>query len=408
MPTKGELEKENKELRDQLADLQAELNRPRRRLSESDLSGSVPRRSATPSTLLRRYPPSEYNQPPSESRPPTPSHTPTPVVPAPVLKDLKIDPPPEFTGKPTEYATFIGACQFYFANKPVTFRDNDANKVSFVISRLRGHPASWAHAVHDTNEDDPILKSWPLFKAEMDTLFADPFHKEQTRRQLKALKQTGSASTFATEFKALAAILNKSDADKSFEFKEKLKETVQIQLAGLLSVNEPFDSLVCKAIQVDQALFNADKAFKKMAKSQNPGPSSQTPFRPPQQQSRNPPSSSSGGSRNSSFAGGSRANSATPGSVHTTSSTPRPPLSDAERQYREDNDLCRYCGGKGHYKKDCEKYKKKLEMDAKKGLPPRYPPPLSSSNVNASSAPARPVTVSHIISPSGKFDPQGH
>jgi hypothetical protein len=412
MVLKADLERENQELRAQVAELQAERIRHRRRLSESDLSASFPRRSATPSTLLQRYPPSEDHPPPSESRPPTPSRTLTPVVPAPVLKDLKIDPPPEFSGKTSEYTTFIGACQFYFANKPVTFgAGNEANKVSFVISRLRGYPATWAHALRDSNADDPILQSWPLFKAEMDILFANPFYKEEIRRQYKALKQTGSAIVFSTEFKALAAILNKSESDKSFEFKEKLKDNVQIQLAGLLSIDETFESLVRKAIQVDQALFNVDKALKKAVKSQTPGPlsSSQTPFRPPQpQQPRNNPSSSSGGSRNSSFPAGSRASSAAPGSVHATASTPRPPLSDAEKQYREDNNLCRYCGSKDHFRKDCDKYKKKLEIDAKKGLPPRYPPPPSSAHINASSAPARPVTVSHIISPPGKYDPQGH
>ena len=146
-------------------------------------------------------------------------------------------------------------------------------------------------------------------------------------------------------------------------------------------------------------MFNVDKALKKAAKSQNLAPSSsQTPSRPSQQPK----------NHSSSSTGGSRVNSAAPGSVHTASSlsNPRPPLSDAEKQYREDNNLCRYCGSKDHFRKDCDKYKKKLEMDAKKGLPPRYPHP-SSSNINAPPNPARPVTVSHIISPSGKYDPQG-
>ena len=204
-------------------------------------------------------------------------------------------------------------------------------------------------------------------------------------------------------------ILGKTESDKWFDFLEKLKDEVKVWLAGLLSLNECFDSITRKAIQVDQAMFNVDKARKKAAKSQNPAPaSSQTPSRPPQQQPRNHPSSSSGGPRNPSSTGGSRVSSAAPGSVHTASSlsNPRPPLSDAEKQYREDNNLCRYCGSKDHFRKDCDKYKKKLEMDAKKGLPPRYPHP-SSSNINAPPNPARPVTVSHIISPSGKYDPQG-
>jgi hypothetical protein len=60
-----------------------------------------------------------------------------------VLKDQKLDLPPEFDGKPSEYATFIGHCEFYFDNKPATFLDNGKAKVSCVINRLRGHPATW-------------------------------------------------------------------------------------------------------------------------------------------------------------------------------------------------------------------------------------------------------------------------
>src|SRR5271163_1425570 len=150
MPTKDELVKENQELREQVAGLEARLKAPRRSQSDPDLRDS--RLSATPSTLLRNYPP------PSPSPPPSPTPSPPPAQVAP--KDLKLDPPPEFNGKTTEYATFIGHLEFYFVNKPVTFGNDDANKVNFAISRLRGHPATWAHSVFCTNRNNPILKSW--------------------------------------------------------------------------------------------------------------------------------------------------------------------------------------------------------------------------------------------------------
>ena len=161
MVLKADLERENQELRAQVAELLAERPR-RRRSSESDaLSASTPRRSGsvTSSTLLRNYLPNQTPAP-SEPRPPSPSRTPTPVVPAPVLKDLKIEPPPEFNGKTAKYATFLSACQFYFNNKPVTFpRDHDANRINLVISRLHGNPMVWAHAIACANKDDPILHS---------------------------------------------------------------------------------------------------------------------------------------------------------------------------------------------------------------------------------------------------------
>jgi cell division septum initiation protein DivIVA len=56
--TKDQFEKENQELRDHVTELEAQLNRPRRSQSESNLRESV-RLSTTPSAVLRRYPPSE-------------------------------------------------------------------------------------------------------------------------------------------------------------------------------------------------------------------------------------------------------------------------------------------------------------------------------------------------------------
>jgi hypothetical protein len=397
--TKAQLERENQELRDHVAELEARNKSPRRVHSNPDIYGrreSVRLHSATPSTLLRNYPPTASASPPPPS-PTTSSHTLLLPIVAPVPRDLKIDSPPEFTGKTAEYDSFIGQCEFYFMNKPVTFGGNDVNKVNFVISRLRGNPSRWAHAVIRTNPLDPTLGSWPLFRGQLDSLYSDPLRMEQVRRDLEALKQTGSASAFAAEFKTLAAIRNLDVDEKIFQYKGKLKGTVQTALAGLLAPGESFDSIVYKSIVVDQTLFEVDKATKKAAKSQNP-PSSQQSPRPPQQQSRNP--SNPSGSRNPSFSNSAPRNSVPSSSRSPSSSTPHPPLSDAEKQYREDNNLCRFCGG-NHFKKDCEELKKKLEREAKKGLPPRYPTP-SSSHVNA------PVTVSHIISPAGKFDPQGH
>lgn len=202
----------------------------------------------------------------------------------------------------------------------------------------------------------------------MDSLVGDPLYLDQVRRNFHALKQTGSARTFAAELKTLAAILNLHPRKRAYQYREKLKGPVQTQLASLLSLDESFDSLVQKSIIVDQILFNVEKAAKKAAKSQNPNSTTNPSSRPPQAQPRagHPPSSAS---RNSNAP-----RHAPVSSQPRSSSNPRPPLTEAEKQYREDNNLCRFCGGP-HFKKDCERLKKKLERLAKKAPPPRYPPP---------------------------------
>src|SRR5437762_12936717 len=81
---------------------------------------------------------SHTEDPPPPTRSPSPHETPPPLA----LKDVKIDLPSEFDGKPAEYAAFIGHCRFYFDNKPSVFLDNGKHNVSLVISRLRGRSAT--------------------------------------------------------------------------------------------------------------------------------------------------------------------------------------------------------------------------------------------------------------------------
>jgi hypothetical protein len=47
----------------------------------------------------------------------------------PPRKESKLPEPPEFDGKPPEYAIFINHCDLYFRMRPVTFD----NKVAYVI-----------------------------------------------------------------------------------------------------------------------------------------------------------------------------------------------------------------------------------------------------------------------------------
>src|SRR5215510_12507677 len=101
--------------------------------------------------------------PPPTRSPSTRSPSPYSNTP-PALKDVKIDLPPEFDGKTAEYAAFIGHCEFYFDNKPSIFLDNAKNKVSLVISRLRGRAAIWAHALRRANHNNPVFTSWSLFR----------------------------------------------------------------------------------------------------------------------------------------------------------------------------------------------------------------------------------------------------
>jgi len=127
-----------------------------------------------------------------ESRTYDPSLLPVPTPSVPDLpmsfREPKIDPPPEFDCKVSEYATFLDHCEFYFDNKPSMFLNNDKNKVSLVSSRLRGRAATWAHALCRTNPANPAFLSWFQFRSLMNSLFEDTYYLEQVRHDFRALK----------------------------------------------------------------------------------------------------------------------------------------------------------------------------------------------------------------------------
>ena len=312
--------------------------------------------------------------------------------PIPTRKEPKLPEPPEFDGKPSEYATFINHCDLYFRMRPVTF-DEDYIKVAYVISRCRGSPAEWGHSLIESSS--PLLHDYDEFKEQLASMYADKQRRKALRQKLTTLKQTGSASKFAAEFKATANILGIDDESRIALFTAGLKREVQRNLALVRNI-DTFEELVDAAVQIDHVNFTLAKAdskvdskadsksFGKSGSNHGKSPPSSTSLSLPQQSRTNSTSSITPNNfRNSSL---------------KSPSSSRNPISQEEKDRRETLGLCRFCGG-NHFKRDCPSLKAKLEKEANKGPPPRYPTPASTSNVNSDS-----VTISHAIS--GKFPPQ--
>lgn len=290
---------------------------------------------------------------PSSSRP-SPS-------PPPVRKEPKL---PEFDGKPSEYATFINHCDPYFRMRPVTF-DTDYVKDAYVISRCRGSPAEWGHSLIESSSD--ILHDYDAFKEQLASMYADKQCRKALRRKLATLKQTGSASKFASEFLTIANILGINDESRFALFTNALKPEVQRALALVRDIDS-FEDLVDAAIQIDHVNYTLAKAESK-AESKAAGKSANGP----QGKGNTPPTSSRPQHPNvSSVSSGNTARALT--SSKSTSS--RNPISQEEKDRREALGLCRFCGG-NHFKRDCPSLKAKLEKEANKGPPPRYPTPAS-------------------------------
>ena len=87
------------------------------------------------------------------------------------LRDPKVEPPPEFSGKISEFPNFMAACSLVFTLCPNTYSTHE-RKVLFVISRLRGMAMSWARTIAE-DPNHPYRKDYPAFKTALSTLYSD-------------------------------------------------------------------------------------------------------------------------------------------------------------------------------------------------------------------------------------------
>ena len=180
--------------------------------------------------------------------------------------------------------------------------------------------------------------SFALFVEHLSASYGVVDEVNRAERQLRALRQTGSASSYYTIFNNLATLLNWGDAALRSQFYEGLKSRVKDQLAN---VDKPdtLESMKNLAIRIDNRLFERDQERKYES---TPAARYTTPFAP---RPTIPPPVSTGPIPMDIDA----VNARNPGSTQS----PRGPISIAERQRRRNNNLCLYCGNPGHSLANC-------------------------------------------------------
>jgi len=297
------------------------------------------------------------------------------------LRDPKVEPPPEFSGKISEFPNFMAACSLVFTLCPNTYSTHE-RKVLFVISRLRGMAMSWARTIAE-DPNHPYRKDYPAFKTALSNLYSDRNLRARNEDKLSHLVQTKSAATYAAEFQSLVDPLDLDDNSKCLLFHKGLKPGIKDTIANVGRA-ATFTLLLDQAISIDQRKHQRELEEKKSSSS---GPKSSTTSQP----SSTKAGVSAAEDRNPHFT---RSRNQPESSQPRGQKRPAPkgPISQQEKSRRIAEGLCLYCGESGHMRFNCPK-KSKTESIAIVGRyqapPPAFEESPSNSENSKSQATAR-------------------
>src|SRR5271169_719881 len=267
---------------------------------------------------------------------------------------LKVSKPPEFTGKTSEFKSFMSLCSLTFTMQPRTYR-SDEKKVLFMIAQFRGDALFWARQIVD-NPNHPLRRDYDAFIEALNNLYLDRNARTVASQKLLRLRQTGSVSSYATKFQSLAAIVEFGDNSLRDMFYDKLDSDIKDRLV-MMEMAPTLKGLINQAITLDQRSYQRRLEDKNSASS---GTRRKTDAKPKADSTNSKPQASRNDSRTTSKPQSSSASSSKSGpsksSVPSSShshSKPRGPLSDAEKRRRKAEGLCNYCGDLGHFADTC-------------------------------------------------------
>lgn len=258
-------------------------------------------------------------------------------VKSPTASKPKFEAPAPFSGKREDWKGFQSRLELYFLNTASQY-PTELDKIMFSISRL-GDTAAFKYMEKHIpsfklpEEERPILISQldSFFKAMSKTFGVTNAHV-LAESHLRALIQKGSALDYTNRFTTLAADTKWNDAAMISQYRLGLKTAVQDIMANQ---DEPdtFAGFSQLAIDIDNRQYGYS-ITKGTNRSSTTRPSSTSTA--PQRTA--PPSPAS-----------------PPSMAMDLSQAQHRPIDAQEKQRREDNNLCRYCGADDHWAKDCPK-----------------------------------------------------
>jgi len=280
----------------------------------------------------------------------TPSHPPS--APAPKLHE-----PEDFNGTRAKFSKFMTKLALVFFSDPTRYA-TDVAKISYAALYLSGSAADWFEPHLNKATGAICFMTYEAFVRALKNAYDDPDAQATAERKLHNLKQGNKdCSAYHAEFCTYATTLNYDDMTKISFFSNGANQDLKTALLYQASPPETFDKFVQLCIKLDNRA--------KQLRSQTHRPAHTGPAPAPRPAPTPVPVS---GTTSSTATG--------PMDLSQPDRTPRKrgPLSPELRRYWQENHLCMYCGGSGHWASVCPLSSKPKRVNAAQTAPPPPPP----------------------------------
>ena len=263
----------------------------------------------------------------------------------------KVSQPEYFYGHRNKLSSFITQITMVIALQPSRFT-TELSKILYAGSFLRETAFLWFQPHVTATPASDFMGSFDLFCEELRKTFGDPDEEASAERHLYVLRQKGSAASYIAEFMRHAVLVKWNDQAMAAQFYRGLKDIIKDELAR---VGRPKDlrELQQAVVRIDTRLFERQVEKGDLSTrtdyNRNQYPNQRTSFTKTQTTFQRPSS-------------GYQATTVTRPAEHLRAGFPsskpngftrRGKLNPAEYQRRKDNNLCLYCGEKGHLVLQC-------------------------------------------------------
>lgn len=267
----------------------------------------------------------------------------------------KLHEPEDFDGTRAKFTKFMTKLALVFSSDPARY-SSDLAKISYAASYLSGSAADWFEPHLNKATGHISFTTYEAFVRALKSAYDDPDARATAERKLHNLKQGNrDCSAYHAEFATYATVLGYDDRTKISFFSNGANQGLKTALSYQASPPENFDEFVQLCIKLDNRA--------KLLHSQSSHPRPAAPTLAPPHVPRPLPSTASGSA-------------AGPMDLSQADRTPRKrgPLSAELRKYRQENHLCMYCGGSGHWASVCPLSTKPKRVNAAQTAPPPPPP----------------------------------